>query len=545
MAQYKVGTASVTNGSNVVTGTGTSWLSEVTVGNSFLMVGVDTVYSIASVDSNTQVTLEESWAGADKSGSYAIGRDFEPITGAPEMSQGDIETATIFTRAIRKLASAISGLISNHVAETDPHTQYLLRTDYQSDLSREELLKEATLTLDFVNNHYEVYEGPVNNLTERPFNDFLDFTRNSVATARNATGGITSVAVNEQRLVGNREGLLIEEERPNLFTYSEDFGQWSGVTGATRSQSDGFWILNATSGPGQHRIDSPSVDVTVDDPYCFWAVLEKGTSRYVVLNAQAFNFGNNVNTVFDLDAGGVSQQGTSSDDAGVIDLGSGLLLCFVVATAISTGSNEFDIRITDSPTNDLGSFEADGTETINIHRSQCEPGAFPTSYIKTEGSQVTREADACTRTLGPEFNPNEGALFVEATVDAVSGTTYLIDSRISGSNDGIVILVFSGELSTIVRDSDGNGPVISSGVPVVSGQTVKAAVSWSYGSVKFSVNGGIVDTPNNHVLPLSSNLLLRISKSTGTTSNNTTGSLRIYPEALTESELTALTAMEE
>jgi hypothetical protein len=53
-----------------------------------------------------------------------------------------------------------------------------------------------------------------------PFNEALDFTRASSATARTATGTIQGVAIDEQRLVGNREGLLIEESRTNLLLNS-------------------------------------------------------------------------------------------------------------------------------------------------------------------------------------------------------------------------------------------------------------------------------------------------------------------------------------
>src|SRR5690554_1640115 len=52
---------------------------------------------------------------------------------------------------------------------------------------RERLLKEATLNLDFANNKYEVYEGPVSGMTAKPFNDILNFTRSSGATAKTAT----------------------------------------------------------------------------------------------------------------------------------------------------------------------------------------------------------------------------------------------------------------------------------------------------------------------------------------------------------------------
>ena len=104
MSQYSTGTASVTNGSATVTGSNTLWLANVTAGDSFTVAGDGVMYDVASVDSDTQVTLSVNYAGSTASGVvYAIGTGFTVPDSFPEMSQGDIETATIFTRGMRKI----------------------------------------------------------------------------------------------------------------------------------------------------------------------------------------------------------------------------------------------------------------------------------------------------------------------------------------------------------------------------------------------------------------------------------------------------------
>ena len=87
MAQYKAGTATVVNGSAVVSGSGTQWLANVQAGDSFVMAGVSLVYDVASVDSDTQLTLTAPYGGTGKTGAYAIQRDFT-TDGIPEMAQG-------------------------------------------------------------------------------------------------------------------------------------------------------------------------------------------------------------------------------------------------------------------------------------------------------------------------------------------------------------------------------------------------------------------------------------------------------------------------
>jgi hypothetical protein len=137
MSQYKTGTVSVTNGSATVTGTDTSWSGNVSAGDAFTIVGSGVTYTVASVSSNTSLTLSAPYAGSTASGqSYAITRDFT-ADGIVEMSQGDIETATIFTRAVRKIqdlfTSLKTGLTTNKVIsaggdlEIEADTGYVIK----------------------------------------------------------------------------------------------------------------------------------------------------------------------------------------------------------------------------------------------------------------------------------------------------------------------------------------------------------------------------------------------------------------------------------
>ena len=112
MSQYKTGTANVTNGSATVTGSGTLWSANVSAGDSFTIASTGVVYDVAAVNSNTSITLSVAYAGPTVTGAvYAIGTSFTVPDNFPEMSQGDIETATIFTRAIRKIQTKFNTFI--------------------------------------------------------------------------------------------------------------------------------------------------------------------------------------------------------------------------------------------------------------------------------------------------------------------------------------------------------------------------------------------------------------------------------------------------
>jgi len=112
------------------------------------------MYYVASVDSDTQVTLSAPYAGTTASGAvYAIGTGFTVPDSFPEMSQGDIETATIFTRAMRKIQSKFTGIainttaeigqaVSDHVALPDPHSQYADQANTYTETEVDNLLDD-------------------------------------------------------------------------------------------------------------------------------------------------------------------------------------------------------------------------------------------------------------------------------------------------------------------------------------------------------------------------------------------------------------------
>jgi len=112
------------------------------------------MYDVASVDSDTQITLSVAYAGTTASGAvYAIGTGFTVPDNFPEMSQGDIETATIFTRGMRTIQSRFTGIainttaeigqaVSNHVALPDPHSQYADQANTYTETEVDNLLDD-------------------------------------------------------------------------------------------------------------------------------------------------------------------------------------------------------------------------------------------------------------------------------------------------------------------------------------------------------------------------------------------------------------------
>ena len=78
MAAYRTGTVTVTSGSRTVTGSGTLWAVTVSPGDEFTICDANALptggrYEVATVDSNTSITLVQNYQGATASGlAYAI-----------------------------------------------------------------------------------------------------------------------------------------------------------------------------------------------------------------------------------------------------------------------------------------------------------------------------------------------------------------------------------------------------------------------------------------------------------------------------------------
>jgi len=108
--QYGVGRASFTNGSAVVTGTGTEWTAGVSAGDLISRTGSSVMYEIQSVDSDAQLTLVSAWMmPTETDRTYAITRDFTANHGLPLVSQADFATSGPLARSL----AGIDGIIQD------------------------------------------------------------------------------------------------------------------------------------------------------------------------------------------------------------------------------------------------------------------------------------------------------------------------------------------------------------------------------------------------------------------------------------------------
>lgn len=232
-------------------------------------------------------------------------------------------------------------------------------------------------------------------LVSKNFSDIITFSRASAATRVNASGLVESVAANTPRfdydpITLAARGILIEEQRTNLLTYSQDF------TNAAWTQASSITVT-----PNTHVApDGTQTATTISDAVAFFSSLARsfsvsndsasytvsvyvrktsgGTSSTFGINISLTGGTTvvNINARLNTDTGAVSGGGGGVQDAGDY-------WRFRAAIQNNTSGNT-SLGFSFYPaTSANGSFSdnAAATGSAVIWGAQLEAGSFPTSYI--------------------------------------------------------------------------------------------------------------------------------------------------------------------
>jgi hypothetical protein len=192
------------------------------------------------------------------------------------------------------------------------------------------------------------------------------------------------------------------------------------------------------------------------------------------------------------------------------------------------------------------SYTGDGTSGVFIWGAQLEAGAFPTSYIPTTTTALTRAADvASVNTLSPWFNSVEGTLYSETQQAQDRTAGFPVAAGISDSGSGVNTIEqywnnSTSSLGLIVYVSSSiQAAIQNSGLTRTNVQ--KVASAYKVNDFASTVGGGTVQTDASGTIPVVDRLTLGARPGGASNINGWVRRFTYYPRRLSNAELQALT----
>lgn len=356
------------------------------------------------------------------------------------------------------------------------------------------------------------YNDENSNYKPLPFN----FSRASKATVINKDGLIEEVGSGQPRIdyKDNSKGaLLLEPQRTNLLTYSQDLSNWTKLFGHTYPVTDNSTDVISPSGlndASKVEFDNSSQSIAL------FPSLNGTYSGFVYVKGIAgetirFNFG------------GQEQNYTLTGEWDKLE-----------RENLSSSVSAFN----------LNTFGGATARTIYVWGAQLEEGSYPTSYIPTSGSAVTRLADVCSQTVPDSvIGQTEGSMYVDFNINTGQGIGGIIElinpsnaqSRVllwdsTASSNNINLTAFFGAKSDSITLNN------------VSIGNHKAVLIYSNSFTKFFLDGVKIgeQVSNNHYSDINK---IDFNHTSGGVNfqQKTIKDVKLYNNVLTDQEAIALT----
>ena len=340
--------------------------------------------------------------------------------------------------------------------------------------------------------------------------NLVDHTRASSATYVGSDGLIKTAVTNVPRFdhdptTGESLGLLVEESRTNLVQKSKDFTVGSG--GYWNTVGDGLTItLNQATAPdgtntatlaevpagsGAKSLQYFAGTATVGQAYTSSMFAKADTWNYIrieVTGGGVLGY-----AAFDLSNGSFVAEGNSPDSYGIENIGNGWYRIWVTNTAVSAVG--YAHRFVLCADNGLISPVTVGG-TVYLWGAQLEAGAFPTSYIPTEGSTVTRAADVATdttrgaalRTLYAQFR------------SPASGTRPIVSVDDNTTNERIELFTSGTDPKLLITDGGSAQADLDAGA-ITASTTAQLAARFNTDNFAASISGGAEVTDTSGTMP--------------------------------------------
>lgn len=339
----------------------------------------------------------------------------------------------------------------------------------------------------------------------------LGITRTTLATYIDSGGLIAEASSGEARfthsIAGDSLGLLVEEARTNLLTYSTTMlvaDGWILSAAAGTSDADAAISPDGTMNAIRHKDDNgggsstcnlrgPEFTMSGTTTYC-QSVFAKADGlnwfRLRLNDVDASGTEQAVDTYFDLANGAIGTSGADVVERGIEDYGNGWYRCWHTCTTVGGGSGvDADHVLADADLDDT--VDRDGTSSVFLYGPMVEAGANPTSYIPTAGSTVTRNLDSVTTTNVSWHNENAGSIYSKA-IETYDNNRFNCVTSIDAGGGNDVVRQYSDasqDAELLVRSASSEVVRISIATQYASGAEVQAISAYALNDFEHYANG--------------------------------------------------------
>lgn len=346
-------------------------------------------------------------------------------------------------------------------------------------------------------------------------------------------------------LTGASLGLLVEEQRTNLLTRSEEFDNAQSWT-----QTSVSVVANSTVAPDGSLTADSLIEASENSTHIIRRDVTFSAGTYtasiyakMITSGSGRNLGilfntTSVGALFSLVTGNVVSTIGSPVATPATPVGNGWWRFSVTATLAA---------ITDNVRFYLGSgsvwtssYSGDGTSGLYLWGAQLESGSFATSYIPTTSAQVTRPADSATMTgtnFSSWYRQDEGTLVANLTPRVLSVAAGVQANDASTGNAVRLALASTTDQSTVTTGGAAQA-TLDGGTPV-AGTAAKVALAYRANDFALSLNAGTVATDTSGTLPTVSQF--QIGAETTTFGNLTVAKIDYYPRRLSNQQLQLFT----
>ena len=347
---------------------------------------------------------------------------------------------------------------------------------------------------------------------------------------------------------------LLEPASTNLVTYSEAFSNsyWAKTRASITSNSiispDGTLnaskLIEDTANGSHFLLVNPVYTTSSANNVVSLSLFAKKSERDLQIQSFASGGGENPKVNFDLTNGTATSVGLGATPTfSIQSFGNDWFRCTLTYTVSQSGSGvRFYISMVN---NNATSYQGDGSSGFYIYGAQLEVSSYPTSYIPTNGTAITRAAETATGSGdAATFNDSKGVLMAEISALADDFANYKFISLYDGTYNNFCDIYYGDASNRIsVRFRSGAGSIINMFSVLVDIKVFnKIAISWKLNEFKFFINGLRIGINPSGSAPTGLNKLDFSQVSNANPFYGKTRELQYFDSSLTDAQLETLTS---